>query len=94
MPVPDSEEVSDRAIPSTRKDIVLHHLGRLFIHKFLKVFLEFGLLERPSFRHELNESISFTTCQSLVGREFIVLVDSFEQSIHQIEHFKYHLVLP
>lgn len=93
MTISNAEKISDCAISRTRKDIILHYFRGFLLHKLLQIFFKLCFLECPGLRDEFDKPIAFAAGECLVRGELIVLIDSFQQSIHKIEHFKDHLVL-
>jgi hypothetical protein len=57
------------------------------------MLLNLDVLESLSFRNEFNVTIGLAACQSLVRSESVVLIDTFEELVHERKHFENELIL-
>ncbi len=95
VPITNAEKICDRAVPSTAKNIIFHDQFWILIHflKLLEMLLNLDVLESLSFRNEFNVTIGLAACQSLVRSESVVLIDTFEELVHERKHFENELIL-
>ena len=96
MSVSNAKKVGDSAVTSTRVDIVFHDIGGVggqFIEIIFDVHV-LNFLEGFSFGDKLDIAITSAAGKGFVGGQPVILVDSFEKSIHEGKHFEDHLILP
>lgn len=95
MPVSNAKKVGDSAVASTRVYIIFHDVGGIrgqFIEVIFDVHV-LNFLEGFSFGDKFDIAVTSAAGQGFIGGQPIILVDSFEKSIHEGKHFKDHLIL-